>query len=95
MGEHIDSDGASSRLLALSMQDHHKATEHAESEHAQDIQGSVGRPSGRSGVPPQIDPIVLMATLTALQGSMANIATISEKQSATNNPSVAPAPVAT
>lgn len=68
-----------------------EVSEHVESVHAQDIQGLVEGPSWSSEAPPQLDPTVLMTTLTTLQGSVANLAALLEKQSTANNPSVAPA----
>lgn len=81
VGEYICSNRASSRPPALSVYDRHKA-----SEHAQDVQGSAKGPSRRSEAPSQIDLAVLMAMLTAFQGSKANITTLLERQSSVNNP---------
>lgn len=71
LGEHVGFWGQSSRPPTLSMLGRHEASEHAESEHAQDVWGSVEGTSRTSKAPTQIDVAVLMAMLTALQGSMA------------------------
>lgn len=61
-----------------------------ESEHAQNVQGSFEGPSRVGESPQQIDPTVLLATLTAIQRGMTNIATMLEHQSIINNIPTAP-----
>lgn len=65
VGEHVGSKRASTWPNTMSMHERQEVSEHEESKHSQDIQGSANRPSWRSEAPPQLDPIVLMATLTA------------------------------
>lgn len=95
VGEHVGSKGASTWLTIMPVQECYEVSEHAESKHAQDVRGSIEGLTRGSEVLLSIDLMVLLAILTTLQGSVANLAALLEKQYATHNPSVALAIVTT
>lgn len=96
VGENVGSDGASSRPPTQSVHEH-DIVEHAESGHAQYVQGLARGPPLRRGAPPQFDPATLMASMATLlegqvvlQESLANLTTLLERQSIAINHAVTP-----
>lgn len=75
--------------------EHHDKSEHAECVHAQEVRGSMGRLTQGSEASLGLDPTILIGAITVLQGTMAYLTTMVEKQSTLPNASVVRATVNT
>lgn len=74
--------------------EHQDGWEQVERIHAQDVQGSVGGPSRASATPLSAFNAKVMAAIATFQGTVATlVAMMVERQPATQNSSMAPAPI--